>query len=45
MHEGCPQVSLGNSLGFVLYELAKDALQVDGRTPPWEKRLAAQERK
>lgn len=31
------KVSLGNSLGFVLYEIAKDALSVDGRTPPWAK--------
>ena len=28
------KVGLGNSLGFVLYELAKDLLEVDGRTSP-----------
>ena len=28
------KVGLGNSLGFVLYELAKDVLEVDGRTSP-----------
>ena len=31
----CVKVAMGNSLGFVLYELAKDCLLVDGRTPPW----------
>ena len=31
------QVGLGNALGFVFYELAKDVLSVDGRTPPWER--------
>ena len=31
------KVVLGNSLGFVLYELAKDVLMVDGRIPPWER--------
>lgn len=33
----CVKVAMGNSIGFVLYELAKDVLQVDGRTPPWAK--------
>ena len=31
------KVALSNAIGFVLYELAKDALCVDGRMPPWEK--------
>ena len=34
---------MGNSLGFVLYELAKDTLYVDGRAPPWAPKLAAAE--
>ena len=34
------KVALGNSLGFVLYEAAKDVLMVGGRRPPWEKRDA-----
>ena len=32
----CVKVAMGNSLGFVFYELAKDCLLVDGRTPPWQ---------
>ena len=31
------KVALSNALGFVLYEVAKDCLQVDGRTPPWDR--------
>lgn len=31
----CVKVAMGNSVGFVLYELMKDVLQVDGRRPPW----------
>ena len=31
------QSPLGNSVGFVLYELAKDCLEVDGRVPPRQK--------
>lgn len=31
----CVKVAMGNSLGFVLYEVAKDTLRVDGRLPPW----------
>ena len=34
------KVSLGNSVGFVLYELAKDCLEVDGRVPPWRQKAA-----
>ena len=34
------KVSLGNSVGFVLYELAKDCLEVDGRVPPWRQKSA-----
>ena len=33
----CVKVAVGNSLGFVLYELAKDVLLVDGRSPPWKR--------
>jgi hypothetical protein len=29
---------MSNSLGFVLYELTMDSLQVDGRITPWERR-------
>ena len=36
----CVKVSLGNSIGFVLYELMKDLLRVDGRTPPWANKAA-----
>jgi solute carrier family 25 phosphate transporter 23/24/25/41 len=31
------KVSVGTGLSFVIYELLKDSLRVDGRTPPWEK--------
>jgi len=31
----CVKVAMGNSIGFVFYELAKDVLLVDGRSPPW----------
>ena len=31
------KVSLGTGATFVLYELLKDCLSVDGRLPPWEK--------
>lgn len=34
------KVALSNSLGFVLYEVMKDCLRVDGRPPPWEPRPA-----
>lgn len=34
----CLKVALSNSIGFVLYEISKDALRVDGRTRPWEKK-------
>ena len=37
----CAQVAIGNSIGFVFYEIAKDSLCVDGRTPPWARRAAA----
>lgn len=30
------KVSLSNSIGFVLYELMKDMLRVDGRVPAWK---------
>lgn len=31
------KVALSNGLGFVLYEVMKDVLHVDGRLAPWEK--------
>ena len=31
------KVALSNSIGFALYETAKDTLGVDGRKPPWVK--------
>jgi len=34
------KVSLGTGATFVLYELLKDCLRVDGRLPPWEKHAA-----
>jgi hypothetical protein len=34
----CLKVTMSNSLGFVLYELTMDSLQVDGRITPWERR-------
>ena len=37
----CVKVSLANAIGFVMYELMKDVLMVDGRAPPWQKRAAA----
>ena len=36
----CLKVAMSNSIGFVLYELAKDVLCVDGRSPPWAKATA-----
>ncbi|KAL1528595.1 hypothetical protein AB1Y20_009935 [Prymnesium parvum] len=30
------KVAMSNSIGFAFYELAKDVLQVEGRTPPWK---------
>ena len=44
----CVKVAMGNSLGFVLYEVAKDCFGVDGRLPPWAskpRRQAAAEKK
>jgi len=34
------KVSVGTGATFCLYELFKDCLYVDGREPPWEKRIA-----
>ena len=33
------KVAIGNGLGFFLYELAKDVLEVDGRVSPLRTRL------
>ena len=35
------KVALSNSIGFALYETAKDTLGVDGRKPPWVKKREA----
>ena len=37
----CVKVAMGNSIGFVFYELAKDVLLVDGRSPPWAAKAKA----
>ena len=36
---------LSNSIGFALYETAKDTLGVDGRKPPWVKKREAASRR
>ena len=41
----CVKVSMSNSLGFVLYELCKDVLMVDGRQQPgWLRPATGSER-
>ena len=37
------KVSVGTGLSFVLYELLKDSLRVDGRVPPWDARATARQ--
>ena len=39
------KVALSNSIGFALYETAKDTLGVDGRKPPWVKKREAASRR
>ena len=35
------KTGMANALGFALYEISKDLLEVDGRTPPWRKQKLA----
>ena len=39
------KVALANCIGFVLYEIAKDCLAVDGRLPPWSQPAVRERRK